>query len=73
MIRQQRTKVFVANLILSLEFPKEATKQQWELISKSSEVMGTLSYKATCLSTPVMSSLNTNFQNYTIYIHKQMT
>lgn len=44
-------------MILYLEFPKEATKQQLEFLNKSSDIVGTTSYKANCIW------LNTDFQN----------
>lgn len=46
MTGQKEIKVFVANMILQLEFPKEATKQQFP--SKSSVAVNTTSRKVNC-------------------------
>lgn len=48
MIGQKEIKVFVTNMILYLEFPKEATKQQLEFLSKPSDIVSTTSYKTNC-------------------------
>lgn len=63
MIGQKEIKVFVANMILHLEFPKEVTKQQLQFLKKSSDTVGTASCRANCNPTEL--------QNNTVNIHRQ--